>query len=266
MPTVSIDGVDLFYVERGGGSPVLMVHGMGGDADVWGETVDLLAEDHRVITYDRRGFTRSKHPPVGDMQRHREDAAALLRALDATPATVVGWSSGGIIALDLAIHDPELVAALALQEPPLHLKRRPRGLRQMRAAITAQLLSRLKDDRAASEAFFRWAFRYASGGTGYDRLPDALREAMLDNGEANVAELAVATGEHLSKEQIAEIACPVVCVAGELSDRAFSRVTDYMVRLIPGAKVETITGAAHTMHLQRPAEFAAAVRTVVPGF
>jgi pimeloyl-ACP methyl ester carboxylesterase len=55
MPVVTVDGVELFYKERGSGSPILLVHGMGGNADVWDEAFDLLAKDHRVIAYDRRG-------------------------------------------------------------------------------------------------------------------------------------------------------------------------------------------------------------------
>jgi pimeloyl-ACP methyl ester carboxylesterase len=263
VPLISVDGVELFFKQRGSGSPILLIHGTGGNADIWGEAFDLLSEDHRVIGYDRRGFTRSVHPPVRDMERHRLDAVGLLRELDAAPATVVGWSAGGVLALDLAVHNPEVVSALVLEEPPLHLKRRP-GARQMRAVIGAQLLSRVKDERAASESFFRWAFRYTSGGTGYDRLPGSVQEQLLDNGPANMAEMATATGEHLAKGQIAAIACPVFCVTGELSDRALARATSYISGLLPGARTTRIPAAGHAMHLERPAEFAAAVRDAVP--
>jgi pimeloyl-ACP methyl ester carboxylesterase len=258
MDAVAVDGVRLFYRESGAGSPILFVHGTGGDADVWGEAFEMLSRDHRVIAYDRRGFTRSKQAAVADVSRHREDAAELLRALDAAPATVVGWSSGGIVALDLAIHHPRLVSGLVLEEPPLHRKRRP-GLHQLRAVIKTRLLARTKGERAASEALLRWAFRYTSGGTGYDRLPDRIRDGMLANGEANMAELEVGTGEHLTKEQVRGIACPVTCLTAELSDRALVRATGYIAKLVPQARETRIDGAGHAMHLERPREFAAAV-------
>lgn len=258
MPTVSVDGVDLFYTERGTGPPILLVHGLAGNADVWGEVFDLLARDHRVIAYDRRGFTRSTHPPV-DFRRHGEDAAALLGQLDAAPATVVGWSNGGLVALDLAVHHPELVGALVLEEPPLHRARRP-GLRQLGAYISAVLLSRVKGERAGSERFLRWAFRRRSGGTLYGELPHSLREQMLDNGTANMAELRAGTAEHLTKEDLAAIDCPVLCVVGERSDPTFVRATEYIADLIPSVRVRRIPDACHGMHLERPAEFAEAVR------
>jgi pimeloyl-ACP methyl ester carboxylesterase len=126
--------------------------------------------------------------------------------------------------------------------------------------VAAQVLNRVRGDRAASEAFFRWAFRYTSGGTGYDRIPDAVRETLLSNGNPNMAELGWATGEHLTKEQVAGIACPVVCLAGELSERSLVRATRYIAGLVPQARVKAIAGAGHAMHLERPDEFAAAVR------
>jgi pimeloyl-ACP methyl ester carboxylesterase len=113
----------------------------------------------------------------------------------------------------------------------------------------------VRGDRAASEAFFRWAFRYTSGGTGYDRIPDAVRETLLSNGKPNMAELAWATGEHLTKAQVASIACPVVCLAGELSERSLVRATRYIAGLVPQARVKPVAGAGHAMHLERPGEF-----------
>lgn len=258
MSSVSVDGVELFYRQAGSGPPILLIHGFGGSADVWEAPFELLAEEHRVIAYDRRGFSRSVHAPVRSIERHGDDAAGLLRALDAVPATVVGWSNGAIVALDLAVHHPGLVAALVLEEPPLHLGRRP-GFRQLRAVFTALLLARIKDEAAGCEAFLRWASRYSSGGNGYDRLPDSMRQQMRENGPASMAELFSGGGDHLSKEQVAAIACPVLCTAGELSDRAFTRAVDYVVDLLPMAEVKRIAGAGHAMHLERPAEFADAV-------
>lgn len=226
---------------------------------MWGEVPDLLSTTHRVIAYDRRGFTRSTHEPVRNASRHTEDAAALLRAIDAAPATVVGWSSGGLIAMDLAIRSPELVGALALEEPPLYLIRRP-GLRQLRGVLTAKALSWAGRERAASEGFFRWAFRWRAGDGGYDHLPSAIREPLLANHPANMGDIGAGTGEHMSKDEIAGIHCPVLCITGELSDAALTRATGYVLNMVPQARIRRIDGAGHAMHLERPAEFADAVR------
>ena len=252
---------ELFHKQAGEGTPILLLHGMGGDADVWGDAFDLLADGHRVIAYDRRGFTRSKQEPVADVGVHADDAAELLAKLGAAPATVVAWSSGGIVALDLAIRRPDSVSALVLIEAPLHLKRAP-GFRLAVGLGKAQVLNVVKDDRAASEALLRWAFLHTSGGTYYDRLPPDMREAMLANGHANMTELKFGTGEGLTGSQISAIACPVTCLTGELSDRSLLRATRKIARLLPRAEVREIAGTGHTMHLERPAEFAAAVAAI----
>ena len=51
------------------------------------------------------------------MRDHVGDAAALLEELGAAPATVLGWSGGGVVAAGLAIERPELVSSLILEEP-----------------------------------------------------------------------------------------------------------------------------------------------------
>ena len=88
MTTIIINGAEVFYREKGSGSPLLLIHGTRGNADIWGETFDALAANHRVIAYDRRGFSRSLYPPVKDLHLHSEHAAALLTQMDAAPATV----------------------------------------------------------------------------------------------------------------------------------------------------------------------------------
>ncbi|WP_390898633.1 alpha/beta fold hydrolase [Streptomyces fulvoviolaceus] len=99
---LSYDGVDLAYEEHGTGEPLLPIHGTGAQAATWGRTTgDLAAAGHRVIAYERRGYGASADPPVRDHRRHVADAVAMPEHVALAPATVVGWSSGGSIALAL---------------------------------------------------------------------------------------------------------------------------------------------------------------------
>ncbi|MCU1433688.1 MAG: hypothetical protein JWR71_413 [Pseudarthrobacter sp.] len=105
MSRISVNGVDLYYEEQGDGLPILGVHGSPSSAVLWADAARELALHGRCITYDRRGFHRSA-PPVPfesmDLVEHVDDAAALLAALHAGPAVVIGRSTGGLIALELA--------------------------------------------------------------------------------------------------------------------------------------------------------------------
>ena len=111
----------LYYREYGEGSPLLMIHGVICDSAFFEYTAQYLAQKHRVITYDRRGYSRSSGK-VGDdfWAEQAQDAISLLEKLCPNEQTIiVGCSAGAIIAMHVAARQPEMVAGLILHEPPL---------------------------------------------------------------------------------------------------------------------------------------------------
>ncbi|MGN9913872.1 alpha/beta fold hydrolase [Phytohabitans sp. LJ34] len=103
------------------GRPVLLIHGGAEDAGMLAPQAEAIAaRGRRVIWYDRRGTggsTRQDWPGSGADQ-HADDAAELLTELAAGPATVLGFSSGGLVALALAARHPHLVGEAIAWEPP----------------------------------------------------------------------------------------------------------------------------------------------------
>jgi pimeloyl-ACP methyl ester carboxylesterase len=113
--------MDLAYHVTGDGPPVLLVHGGAEDADMLAPLATALASrGRRAIRYDRRGTGASSRAdwPGGGADQHADDAARLLQDLMAAPATVLGFSSGGLVALALAARHPDLVSAVIAWEPP----------------------------------------------------------------------------------------------------------------------------------------------------
>jgi pimeloyl-ACP methyl ester carboxylesterase len=104
VKTVALSTTELAYVDRGGGAPVLLVHGFPLDHTMWSAQVDALAERCRVIAPDLRGFGQSSlgdaDPMCGiSMERYADDLAELLDALAIQePIVLVGFSMGGYIA------------------------------------------------------------------------------------------------------------------------------------------------------------------------
>jgi pimeloyl-ACP methyl ester carboxylesterase len=262
MSVLQLDGVDLDYEERGAGPPVLLIHGTA--ARVWGDVPEALADSARTIDYDRRSFGASVHPPVTDLARHRADAAALLDALGAGPAVIVGWSIGGVVALDLALARPERVRALVLIEPPLHAKRHP-TLPMLRAILTAQALGRIGRPARGATAFLRWATGRRDGGDDLDRVPPAWRAAMLANAAAIVGELRAGTGEHLKRDGLASLGLPVTLLAGSESDPVFAACTRRLADSLPAAVVREVPGSGHVMQHDRPEAIVAAARSALAG-
>lgn len=89
--------IDLHYTDYGTGKPVVLIHGWPLSSRSWENQIPaLIADGHRVITYDRRGFGNSSQPWTGyDYDTFAADLDALLRHLDLHEATLVGFSMGG---------------------------------------------------------------------------------------------------------------------------------------------------------------------------
>ena len=116
MSKIRVNGASLYYEEHGAGEPIVCVHGTGSSAAVWGDAVEVLATRGRTIVYDRRGSSRSERPEpyVTNVHEQADDAAALIDALAASKAIVIGRSYGADIVVDLALRYPDRVRALAL--------------------------------------------------------------------------------------------------------------------------------------------------------
>ncbi|GAA3924931.1 alpha/beta hydrolase [Actinomadura viridis] len=111
----------LHYEMLGSGPPLLLVPGGNGDAGVYTAAARTLTAHFTVVTYDRRGHSRSPltGPPGEErVERHAEDAHTLLTAIGAGPAHVFGSSSGALIAMELAARHPGRVRTVIAHEPP----------------------------------------------------------------------------------------------------------------------------------------------------
>ena len=120
-----VPGATLYYEVRGTGPVLLLICGGIYDAAGYADLADQMADRYTVVTYDRRGNSRSPladPPTMQSIPEHADDAARLLTAVGVTPAEpayVFGNSSGAEIGLELVVQHPELVRALVAHEPPL---------------------------------------------------------------------------------------------------------------------------------------------------
>jgi pimeloyl-ACP methyl ester carboxylesterase len=260
MSTVTVNGTSLYYEERGSGPPLLLIHGTGGYSDVFTPVLDGLARSFRVIVYDRRGFARSRRGAarwrLADQAR---DAAQLLDELDAWPAIVVGWSGGGVIALDLAVTAPDRVASLVLAEPAVHMTTHPRRSLLAMAARAGLHRYLRRDPGAAALAMYRWASSYTTGGNAFDTFPEPWRQQMLAHAPSTLTEMDQMLRPYPSRTAIRSITCPVTVIAGELSDPSFATANAFLLRLLPQARLVSLTDAAHMLHVDQPEQWIQAV-------
>lgn len=115
---IDVDGIRLHYIERGSGTPVVLLHGNGAMAEDFAVSgvFDQLARDHRVIAFDRPGFGYSERPR-GTLWTANAQAELLHNALHqmgVRDPVVVGHSWGTLVALSMALNHPLDTAAIVL--------------------------------------------------------------------------------------------------------------------------------------------------------
>ena len=214
--------------------------------------------DCRLIVYDRRGYGASSESPR-DWQAHREDAIALIDALRAAPAVLVGYSGGSIVALDLALKRPDLVTSLVLLDPAFNLKRcLTPGF--VRALAGAQLLRRVRGERRGAEHWMRYVASYSTGGSAFDKAPAERRERLLENSAAIFDDFASGGGEHVDETRLADIDVPVTIIEAGLSPAFLRRSCERLKRLMPQARTVTLANSGHHVGLDAADELLGILR------
>jgi 3-oxoadipate enol-lactonase len=238
-------------------SPVLLIHGTAPAA--WGVLPDRLASSGcRVAEYDRRGFMASDAAPEKDLSRHAEDARERIDSLSLGPAVVVGWSIGGVIALEVALRWPELVAGLVLLEPPFGVKRHP-TVSMLRAILGAKARALVRRPEAGGERFLAWALSRRDGSNDIDRIAPGYRDKVRRCGRTIVRELDGGTGEHLEVGELAAIDVPAVVLRGSDSTPELGAAAERLASLLPAAALVDVPGSGHAIAVDAPDAVADAI-------
>ncbi len=226
-----INGIDLSYRMQGTGLRLLLLHGGLANADYWDNQLHVFAETYKVIAIDSRGHGRSTftEAPIS-YALMAADVIALLDTLGIERAAVVGWSDGGIIGLDLAIHHPERLHRLIAYGANYN----PSGLRA---------------DVSQNEKFNNYLTKTAQD---YQQVAaDPLRwDAFLEN----IGKM-WATEPNYAPAQLATITTPTLILDGEEEELIEINHVKEMAALIPTAKLSLMAGVGHFAPWEQPQAF-----------
>jgi 3-oxoadipate enol-lactonase len=261
VKTAQLGSRTLAYDESGSPSAptVLLLPWMGGSRLGWTEVAAALSGSYRVIVPD--------HRDTGDSERSEEpytlpdladDAAALLLALNAAPAAVVGLSLGGMVAQHLAIRHPELVRALALVSTTPGGAASPPATERGRAALF--LPAELEAGERARQAM---TLMTAPGFVGAH--PEA-----LDLAERNAHQHPMSTDSYKRQFRavrahdvtagLGSISVPTLVLHGDADDLIPFPAAEHLAANIPGAQLKVYQGTGHMPQLERREDFLADLR------
>ena len=274
---VEVDGVRLHYLERGTGTPVVLIHGNVVTAEDWilsGVLDQVAAQGHQVFAFDRPGYGYSDRPR-GTAWTAAAQADLLRRAfarLDIERPVVVGHSWGTLAALALALAAPAAVRGLVLVSGYYNPTVRADALLVAPAAVPVlgdvlrHTISPLLG-AASLPLLLKGMFaplpvpeRFQQGfERGMAVRPLQIRAEAEDG--AGMAREAAAM-----RDRYGELRLPMVIMAG--SDDQVVDVGRQAIRLheqIPYSELELVPGAGHMVHHAVPQQVADAVEAVANG-
>jgi 3-oxoadipate enol-lactonase len=258
MPTASINGQQIHFTDTGGdGPPVILSHGFMMSGEMFVHQVEALREDHRVITWDERGFGMTEFD--GQPFTYWDSAAdclALLDHLGIERAVLGGMSQGGFLSLRAALAAPDRVRALILLDT--------------QAGPEAP---------EAIEAFGSMTGTWLEVGP-VDDLVNIIAGIIIDEPEANahwiakwrelderagrdgmMAASSCLCGREDITDRLGEISCPAIVIHGTEDTAITMEQAETLASGLPGAGAVVQVSGAHAANLTNAVPVNAAIRS-----
>jgi pimeloyl-ACP methyl ester carboxylesterase len=271
MPHVTTDdGVRLHCEEIGSGDPILFLHEFGGHHLSWEPQLRHFARRYRCITYAARGWPPSDVPDaVGAYSQARaaDDAAAVLNGLGIAKAHLVGLSMGATAALEFGIRHPDRALSLTVAagggggstDPEKKRKfyaecmdfadRLERdgmaAMAELYCATPSRVQYRDKDPRGWAEFKAQFAAGSARGHALTMRGVQAARVPFFERAP-----------------ELAALTTPLLVIAGDEDDSTLELAL-FLKRTVPRAGVLMLPRTGHTINLEEPAKFNAALEEFI---
>ena len=257
------NGISINYEVAGSGKCIVLIHGMGDNLGAWYNQVPVFSQRYRVLSYDVRGHGETE-APEGEFSTDiwTEDLHGLLEAVGINKAYVLGYSMGGIVALNFALRYPEMVEALILANsggarPPVMSEQEMREAMERRRII----LERVEKEGLAATMDESTAMMFSPG------FPERNREAYerykavrLRNDPQNYLRLMRSMGTMFrgAPPDLSKIRCPTLIIGGEFDGLMGAEGAKATQQAIAGSQLKImLTG--HASAIEQPEEFNNAV-------
>ena len=257
MPTQTVNGVTLHYVEKGAGQPPLvLVHGFPLDSRMWESQVNALSDRWCVIAPDLRGFGQSKSESAFTLESLADDLHALLGSIRALPCVLAGLSMGGYTALAYARKYPADLRGLVLvdtkSEPdtPEGKEGRQKMIDLVRKEGSRSVADQMLPKMLAKDA----AEQRPQQAQALRRLMEACPPKTIEHALAAMRDRPDRTAE------LGSIRVPALVLVGESDAITPPAGAEKMAKAIPGAQYVMVRGAGHMSPMEQPEQVNRALR------
>lgn len=225
--------------QGGSGPPLLLIHGVGLNADAWGPMLPYLTKHFFVTVIDMPGHGRSARLPESAQLTDFSDRISQILT---QPTIVVGHSMGALIAMDLAVRHAALVSAIV----PLNaIYRRTDHARDAVKHRAQSLITNTRPD--PTETLNRWFGDQPQGHLAMAR--DDCREWLLNVDPIGYRQAysVFANEEAPSDEALSNLSCPALFITGEQEPNSTPEMTEALAQLVPSGRSIVVKAARHMM-------------------
>jgi pimeloyl-ACP methyl ester carboxylesterase len=239
------DGTRIYYETYGTGRPLVLLHGgLYGEISEYENLIPVLSKNFMVIAIATRGHTKSEigHQPY-TYELMSDDAYSVIRHITNDSVTLIGFSDGAVIALDLAIRHPDLVKKLVFAGGNVSAASyRPGEMEELKGLTGASLERDMPD-------FVRERKKLMPEPGRWGEFVELLKHAWINQATITPA-------------QVKSIKCPVLVAAGD-RDR-YNPIESFVsiYKLLPSAQLAIIPNSDHIIFYRQPA----LMETMVVGF
>lgn len=259
--------MSIYRETQGRGQDVFLIHGWGMGGNVWESLAAKLRQRYRVTIVDLPGYGRSAHYalPEYNLQSLAGELISLIRPDAASTTTVVGWSLGGLIAMQMALAYPNVFDRLVLVAASPQFQRSgdwPHAvdgaiLQNFAAALTSsyqQTIQQFLAIQALGSDYAREEIRLLRGKVFRDGEPDktALRKSLEILQTTNL------------RGRLHGIGTDTLIIAGERDRLVPAAAAKQLAQRITGSQLRVIKGAGHAPFISHQDRFIATLEEFLP--
>jgi len=264
MKTLSVNGAELAYVERGSGETVVLIHPALGDLRSWSPQFNVLSDRFHVVAYSRRYHYPNR--ATGKEQdytfaQHARDLTEFVRSMKVGPVHLVGQGAGAMIAALVAGEHPDLVRSVALAEPlaedllsPLQAEATRYSRREILSIVRRAMLKK-KDVDSGLRTYIEWAF----GSGAWDVAPSDRKQRWRDNANALAASSANPDPPAFGCGDAGKVQSRTLVLSGEIASPNAQQMARALTGCIPNAERAVIPKSSQQLNSSAAEAFNKAV-------